>query len=378
MCDKVNVLIIVNNLNVGGAQKHAVDLINSLDRERFNVAFISLKHPNVLYDFIDISSVVHFQLLDIQSKLSLRHIRQISRLYNNQNIDIVLCANRFSMVYGIAARFISWKKPRVIEVFHTTLLDGFKEHLLLVFHRLFFRMCDLVVFVSNNQRNYWIKKKKLRVRDSITIQNGIDLAYFNDTPSQEEKKLVLHEAGFDSEDFIVGICAALRKEKHHVDLVDAICLARDKGCRAKLLVIGDGPMRSEIEYHLRRTGLSEHSYITGFQSDVRPYLATCGCVVISSHFVETFSIAALEAMAMEKPMIMTDIGGADEQVRHGVNGFIYQKGDIAALAGHIVRLSDRERQGRMGKAARAVVCSKFTLQIMQHNYEKVLLRISRL
>ena len=84
------------------------------------------------------------------------------------------------------------------------------------------------------------------------------------------------------------------------------------------MIIGDGPLREAIERDVARLGLSGEVRITGFQSDVREWLTACDVVALLSTAIETFSIAVLEAMAMGKPMIMSDIGGAREQVEHGV------------------------------------------------------------
>jgi len=69
--------------------------------------------------------------------------------------------------------------------------------------------------------------------------------------------------------------------------------------------------------------LSGSAFITGFKDDVRPYLAICGVVVLASHAIETFAIAALQAMAMGKPLVLTRIGGAEEHVISGRNGFLW-------------------------------------------------------
>jgi glycosyltransferase involved in cell wall biosynthesis len=69
--------------------------------------------------------------------------------------------------------------------------------------------------------------------------------------------------------------------------------------------------------------LSGSAFITGFKDDVRPYLAICDVVVLASHAIETFWIAALEAMTMGKPLVLTRIGGAEKQVISGKNGFLW-------------------------------------------------------
>ena len=198
-----------------------------------------------------------------------------------------------------------------------------------------FRRCALVIYVSHKQREYW-RARGLRVKRDIVIQNGIDADHFTDRSTAQQKAATRAEFGFAPSDFVIGICAGLRPEKAHGDLLQALRRLRDSGVPAKVLMIGDGPRRGAIERQIAELELTGHAVIAGHRNDVRPYIACCDVMTLTSHLVETFSIAALESMALGKPMVLTRIGGAEEQIRHGTNGFLYERGDVAALA-HLLR-----------------------------------------
>jgi glycosyltransferase involved in cell wall biosynthesis len=85
---------------------------------------------------------------------------------------------------------------------------------------------------------------------------------------------------------------------------------------------------------------------------------------------ETFSLAALEAMALGKPMLMTDVGGAREQVRHGHNGLLVPVGDIPALADALAQWLDPACRQAMGQRAQAVVRASFDLATMVQGFER--------
>jgi glycosyltransferase involved in cell wall biosynthesis len=87
---------------------------------------------------------------------------------------------------------------------------------------------------------------------------------------------------------------------------------------------------------------------------------------------ETFSIAALEAMAMARPLIMSDVGGAREQVQPGGTGWLFAAGDIKALAQCLTEAADRERLAEMGRAARAVAVRDYSVSTMIDRYEALL------
>jgi glycosyltransferase involved in cell wall biosynthesis len=142
-------------------------------------------------------------------------------------------------------------------------------------------------------------------------------------------------------------------------------------------LIGDGPERSAIEAKIEKMDLGTDVSITGLIADVRPAIAACDVIVIASHRVETFSIAALESMALGKPMIMTDIGGASEQIDHANNGYLYQRGNIATLADHLLRLADRAHCTRLGQNARLTVTKKFSLATMIDAYDRIFVELMR-
>src|SRR5688572_6041663 len=166
--------------------------------------------------------------------------------------------------------------------------------------------------------------------------------------------------------------AVLRPEKNPVQLVEAIARLRATGRPARALMIGDGDMRAAVEARARELGVAGDVAITGFQPDVRPYVAACDTMVLCSTSVETFSLAALEAMAMGKPVVLSELGGAAEMVFPGWNGYLFPPGDGNALAGHLEVLAEPAVSARMGRNARRVVESLFAEGKMIDRYEQVL------
>ena len=254
-----------------------------------------------------------------------------------------------------------------MEIFHTTKLRTVKEHFFLNFYRPFFWAAHHLVYVCDGQRRFW-SRRGLWARQVHMIYNGVDLPHFDPAAAAPGAAATRASLGFGPADRVVGICAVLRPEKAHVDLLGAVARLGRDGRRWKVLVIGDGPMRAVIEAEVARLGLEDDVRITGFQSDVRPWVAACDVLALASTAIETFSIAALEAMAMEKPMIMSDIGGAREQVEPGVNGLLFPAGDVPALAACLGECWDPAATRRMGAAARQRVAKDFSLDTMIEQY----------
>jgi glycosyltransferase involved in cell wall biosynthesis len=204
------------------------------------------------------------------------------------------------------------------------------------------------------------------------IHNGIDVSHFTDRYSMEEKLAFRQRAGFAPDDYVIGLCAALRPEKAHGDLLAALAQLRSQGVRAKALLIGDGSERARIEQKIRELALEGHVYITGLQSDVRPWIACADVMTLVSRAIETFSIAALESMSLGKPLVMSDIGGAAEQVVPGENGFLFAPGDVDSLRKHLTALASEPLRTRMGAAAAERVRRDYRVERMSAAFENAI------
>lgn len=368
---RINLLFIVNSLSFGGAEMHVITLLNKLDTSRFRLSLAYLKKENDLLAQLDSERLEgRIFCCDVSGKIDLRAARQLAKHIRAEAVDIVICTNTYSMLYGWLARVLAGCRPRIAEVFHTTELGSLKDKLQMLFYRPFFRVCDMLVYVCENQKKYWVSKA-LKAKNDVVIHNGIDVDHFADRYSLEEKDLFRQSYGFCTDDYVVGLCAFMRPEKAHGDLLEAVARLRSAGHGIKCLFIGDGPERLKIEEKINTLGLAQHVKITGLLMDARPAITACNVMAIVSHHVETFSIAALEAMALGKPMVMSEIGGAAEQVVHGKNGYLYQRGDITALADALHRLMESKKREQMGSSARSMVAQRYSLAAMIDAYEQL-------
>jgi glycosyltransferase involved in cell wall biosynthesis len=367
----LRVLSIVSSLCVGGAEKHAVALLNHLSADGFRLYLACLKPDESLLPQVQTDRLHGVLCLDVRRKLDWHALRRLVGFIDTHDIDVLLCTNEYPALYALLAARRARRRPGLVEVFHTTLLRNRKEQLQMLLYRRVFRNFDLLVYVSTAQQAYW-RARRVRAKRDIVIHNGVDAAYFHDDFTPARKAATRASAGFAPDDYVVAICATLRTEKAHGDLLRAIALLRERGTEVRALLIGDGPERMAIGKTIGELGLGQSVFITGFQRDVRPFLACSDVVALTSHSVETFSVAALEAMALAKPVVLTRIGGAAEQVTHSVNGLLYDPGDIAALASHIESLRDPATRLAMGQAGMRRVTREFTEAGMVAAYESQL------
>jgi glycosyltransferase involved in cell wall biosynthesis len=253
--------------------------------------------------------------------------------------------------------------------FHSTLLRSAKEGLRMLAYRPLFWSAACVVFMCEAQRRHW-RRRALFGRRDVVIHNGVDTEHWRPAPAQEEAA-VRRILGLAPGDFVIGMAAVLRREKNHVQLVHAVDRLRRRGIPARALMIGDGETRPAVEALARRMGIAECISITGLQEDVRPFLAACDAVALPS-LTETFSLAALEAMALGRPVVHSEVGGAAEMIEHGEDGLLFPVGDTAALVERLAALARPGTRLRMGARARQTVETRFSEQAMVERYEAML------
>ncbi|MBZ5662366.1 MAG: N-acetyl-alpha-D-glucosaminyl L-malate synthase BshA, partial [Acidobacteriia bacterium] len=165
-----------------------------------------------------------------------------------------------------------------------------------------------------------------------------------------------------------------RPVKRVSDVVEIFALVREK-MPAKLVFIGDGPDRGSAEYLVRKKRLQNDVFFLGKQDAVYEKLAAADLFLLPSQ-LESFGLAALEAMACEVPVIATDVGGLPEVVEDGVDGYLVEPGDVRAAAEHAIEILSRADRGReMGQRARINARKKYCANDVIPHYEAYYRRV---
>lgn len=366
-------LFIVNSLQTGGAENQVVTLLNHLDASRFRLHLVYLKRGKQLLPQLHTQRLASLTCCNVTRRIDRRAVLQLRRIIAESGIDAIVCTNSYPTLYGRLAARRCERAPRLVTVFHSTVLQTCKQKVQMLLYRRLFNRCDLLVYVCEGQRRYW-RARGLNPAEDEVVYNGIDTDWFTERRPGAEQLAFRRGLGFGAEDFVIGICSGLRPEKAHGDLLAAVARLRAQGVPAKALLIGDGPERPAIGQAIARLGLQQHARITGLMADVRPFVSACDVMTLVSHS-ETFSLAALESMSLGKPLVMSNLGGAGEQVIHGTNGFLFAPGDIEALAMHLKALTSASLRQRLGEAAARRVRELFTVQRMAGTFTD---RIERL
>ena len=366
----LRIMSVTGSLAQGGAERHAVALMNGLSVRGHECHTVYVKREEDLLDRVRSGDHGTVLCLAASRYFDWQALRRLARHIDCVQPSVIVAANAYALLYAALALRIARTQARLIVTFHSTKLVSVKERLQMLAYRPLFWSADRLVFVCAAQKRHWLRRA-LFARANQVIHNGVDIAQFGTASREPARSRIRAGLGIRDGDYVIGLPAMLRPEKNHLQLVDAIALLRDAGIPAHAVMIGDGEMRASVEARARERGVAAYVSITGLQRDVRPYIAACDAVTLCS-FTEAFSMASIEAMAMGKAVVHSNVGGAAEMVFPGHNGFLFPVGDTAALAQRLAMLADPAVAASMGENARRVAVHFFSEKTMVDRYEQML------
>lgn len=213
---------------------------------------------------------------------------------------------------------------------------------------------------------------RAHVRSDVPLQvvlNGVDVNRFSRRGADAHS--VRTRFGIAPDAPVVGTVAVFRVQKRLDHWLEAARRIHQQHPETHFLLVGDGPLRAEVEAQLEALALREVVHLPGLQEDVRPYLAAMDVYLMSSMF-EGLPVALLEAMSMGCTPVCTSVGGIPEVIRPGENGLLAEPGQPAELAFRVAELIRvRGRLQALGAAARHTVERQFSMARMQGELERV-------
>jgi len=245
-----------------------------------------------------------------------------------------------------------------------------KEHYFV--DRLVGRFVDQYIAVSEANARYLTEEKGLPARKVGVIWNGIDLTRFE--PARVAPPGIKKSVGCNDGDPLLLVVGRLEPQKGHRVLLDAFPAVSRDFPRARLVCIGEGALRSELESKARSLGLEGNVLFVGYQSNVPDWLAAADVTVLPS-FYEGLPLTAIECLASGKPMVATSVDGTPEVVVNEKTGLTVPPGDAELLAAALCRLlREPELRRQLGAAGRLWVEEQFSIQKQVFKTQELYLR----
>ncbi len=356
----LKVVHLLQGLEVGGLEIMVAHLLEGLDPRRFQSQVIGYDSLGPLAYRLGMSGIPAC-LLKRQPGVDLRYILRLARHLARICPDILHLHNPTAFFYGTLAGRLA-RVPSIIYTEHGRDFASSKRNQYL--HRMLWRLVNRIVVVSESSRAL-LQAEGIPGERILTIHNGIEAAQFL---IGEDRWGMRARLGFDREQPLLGIVARLDAIKNHASLLRAMPQVMQAHPDTTLLIIGDGPLRADLERQASELGLGRSARFLGTRDDVPELLAALDVVVLCS-LSEGLSLTLLEESAAGSSMVATNVGGNPEIIQDGLTGLLVPVGDDAALADAINRLlDDPERAHAIGQAARLRFMREFTLARMVSRY----------
>jgi glycosyltransferase involved in cell wall biosynthesis len=374
---RIGVLLLMDSLPIGGAESLLLSVLSGLDRDRFAPEVLCLREPGDMAPRF-VSAGVPVFVLGSRRAEHLLTPSSLVRWFRKRRVGIVMLTSHVAAhAFGPIAARAAGVDATVVSV-HMT---GGKRIGLptLPWHAMQqMPLIDALVAVSQQQLDYLVAEEGFRSRPwrktrTEVISNGVSI---REAPGATERYAARETLGLAPNDEAAGIVAALRTEKAHEVFLEAgakIIAARPA---ARLVLIGEGERRADLEALAGRLGIAERTMFAGYRPDARDLLPALDVTCLTS-VQETFPIAPLESLEAGVPVVMTDCGDMGRFIDEGVTGHLVPVGDSTALAERVCELlEDPATRARMGQAGRAQVAERFSLDRTISSYEELFTELS--
>ncbi|MCW2968835.1 MAG: glycosyltransferase [Solirubrobacteraceae bacterium] len=345
--NRLRVVHLIDNLGFAGAERVALDMVTSLDPERFERILCVTR--NIPLPAARIERLRAFEAeggvvvqLDRRGPWDLAAWRPLVTLLRGRRPDVIHGHMIGSSVWAVAVGRLL-RVPVIVAHDHGSppepglRLRAVERALALGSH--------MVITVSRAERRRWIEMAGARPERVRVVPNAVAFA----PPSTPVD--LRSELGLADDAWLVGCVGHLRPEKAQVVLVEAARALRDTHPSARVLLVGPGPEREHLERAIAESGLQDRVFLLGLREDVPAIVAALDVAVLCSDR-EGVPLSILEYMQAARPIVATRVGGVPEVIGDGEQGLLVAPRDSAALAAAIGRLlDDRPLALRLGERA---------------------------
>lgn len=362
---KITVLHLIGSLRVGGAEQQLVSLVPLFDPERFRIIAATMEPAGPLVERLRASNI-DVRALNFRMRYFLPRLWRLCCFLRREKVDILhthmFHASWYGRIAGLCARV-----PVMIATDHGQEL--WKKPWDVAFERFANRYTALRIAVSQDVAEILRTREGVPEDKLLVIPNGVDVERFQAGRSGRES--VRNQLGLPDGAVVVGTVARLVEPKALHILIKAVAQVSKAVPQVRLVIVGDGPLRGDLERCAADEGIGDRVLFAGLRSDIPEVLAAFDIFTLSS-ISEGLPVSLLEAMAAGKPIVATMVGGIPEVVTDRREGLLVPSGDPKALAGAIRELAcDPKLATHLGRQASEKVAAEYSIGATVRRLEEV-------
>jgi glycosyltransferase involved in cell wall biosynthesis len=363
---KIKICYVIGTLDIGGAEKQLLMLSRGLDKQKFSSVVISLRNGGPLKKDFEISGIKVIEA-GKKFKIDILFFFRLLKIIKKERPEILhtfmFTSNTWGRVAGILSNVpVIISSERCVDIFkkcHHRLID----RILLLFTK---------TIVANSQavKTFYQKTEGIPESKIKVICNGIEIK--NSGNKGEEAKINIEkkkELDLEKAGYVIGCGGRFTKQKGFIYLIKAIPLILKYFPQAYFIFAGDGLLKDVFKKTTIDLGIEKNIIFTGYRKDIANIFAVCDIISVPSLF-EGMPNVVLEAMALSKPVVGTDIPEIAELVKNGKNGFLVPVKNSISLAEKIIYLLENPSLcKKMGEEGFRLAKEKFSSEKMIKNYE---------
>jgi glycosyltransferase involved in cell wall biosynthesis len=341
----------------GGAQEHVYNLVSRMDRARYDVSVVALSGGSAARKLehagIDVT-VIHEHDDAIATGILAAHLADArADVVHNHMYRAEIVGTKAVIALGEAGH----RRPWVISTVHSSRVRSDEDQDAI---RALTPSMDHLVVVSNSIDRKVVEEGRTMTPRSL-IYNGVD----HDRYDHQQPCCTLHEEyGMAEGSPIVGVVGRLELEKGHPTLLEAWPHVLRQVPDAYLVIVGEGSRLDALHEIARDMGILHRVVFTGRRDDIPAVTAAFDIAVLPA-YREAQGLTILEAMALSRPVVASNVGGIPEMITHERTGLLVPPHDPQALAAAVVRLLlDHQLSDTIGRAGHDLVHDRFSIEVM--------------
>lgn len=361
-------LYIAISSQTGGVPKHILDALRHAAGEDYQIT-VAVPDDGDYYPWFqdNASNVINISL----KPYSIAALWKLSRYIKNNGIQLVHSHGKGA---GMYARPLKLLCPgiKVVHTFHGIYLERYGRavrRFYCMIEHILRGLTDVFICVSESEKEEALRLEFAVQERTKVIENGVDLERFR--YSEADKSQFVEEFGLPGDVYVIGCVARLEAMKGHICLIQAFKSVVQKFPNSRLVLVGDGPDRKEIEEYISELELESKVILTGFRHDI-PQLLKNFDLFISASLKEGMPFTLIEAQAAGVPVVATNVIGNRDIIRDSYNGRLVRSQDWEDIFNGICKaIEEPDISKKYADQGIEEVAKRFTVEASQDKLFKV-------